>query len=100
VSHRSFVTPFTKQITQGSTLIESFSTSHGVFSTNTRQKRVEKYFGASFLMAKVFNHAVTGNTESTHSKVLVHDFASFEVGVIEMHDTFRFPPEKESTRVG
>jgi hypothetical protein len=94
------VTPFTKQITQGSTLIESFSTSHGVFSTNTRQKRVAKYLGASFLMINVFNHAVAGNDDRTYSKVFVHDFASFEVGVIEMHDTFRFPPEKELTGVG
>ena len=46
-THRSFDTPSMKHTTQGSTLIISFSTSHGTFSTNTRINRVAKYFGAS-----------------------------------------------------
>ena len=41
-------TPSMKQITHGKTLIESFSTSQGMFSTKTRINRVWKYFGASF----------------------------------------------------
>jgi len=46
-AYLSFVTPSIKQITQGSTFMASFSTSHGTFSTNTRIKRVEKYLGAN-----------------------------------------------------
>lgn len=47
-THFSLDMPLTKHITQGRTLIPSFSTNHGTFSTNTRAKRVEKYFAASF----------------------------------------------------
>ena len=46
-AYLSFVTPSTKQIMQGSTFMASFSTSHGTFSTNTRENRVEKYLGAN-----------------------------------------------------
>jgi hypothetical protein len=47
-THRSLDTPSIKHTTHGNTLIISFSTSHGTFSTNTRINRVAKYFGASF----------------------------------------------------
>jgi len=42
----SLETPFTKQTTQGNTLIPSFSTRKGTFSTKTRKNLVLKYFGA------------------------------------------------------
>ena len=47
-TYLSFVTPSTKHMTQGNTLIDSFSTSQGIFSTKTRRKRVLKYLGANF----------------------------------------------------
>ena len=47
-SYLSFVTPLMKHITQGSTLMLSFSTSHGTFSTNTLRNLVGKYLGANF----------------------------------------------------
>jgi len=42
----SLETPFIKQMTQGKTLIPSFSTRKGTFSTKTRKNLVLKYFGA------------------------------------------------------
>ena len=39
-AHLSFVTPSAKTITHGRTLIWSFSTSQGMFSTKTRKNRV------------------------------------------------------------
>ena len=42
----SLETPFIKQMTQGKTLICSFSTRNGTFSTKTRKNLVLKYFGA------------------------------------------------------
>jgi hypothetical protein len=51
-TYLSFVTPSTKQMTQGNTLMDNFSTSQGMFSTNTRKKRVLKYLGANFWMEK------------------------------------------------
>jgi hypothetical protein len=42
----SLETPFIKQMTQGNTLIPSFSTRKGTFSTKTRKNLVLKYFGA------------------------------------------------------
>lgn len=43
----SLAIPLMKHITQGRTLISNFSTNQGIFSTNTRKKRVLKYLGAS-----------------------------------------------------
>jgi len=40
LAYLSFVTPSTKHITHGRTLIANFSTSQGVFSTKTRMNRV------------------------------------------------------------
>jgi hypothetical protein len=43
----SFEMPLIKHMTQGKTLISSFSTRKGTFSTKTRKNLVLKYFGAS-----------------------------------------------------
>jgi hypothetical protein len=43
----SFEMPLIKHTTQGKTLIPSFSTRKGTFSTKTRKNLVLKYFGAS-----------------------------------------------------
>jgi acyl-CoA thioesterase len=79
--------PSTKHITQGSTLISNFSTNQGTFSTKTRKNRVEKYFGASFCAQMVNEITNATKREAAYSKVFIHDFASLEVRMVEMHHT-------------
>lgn len=88
-THLSFATPFTKMITHGSTLICSFSTSQGMFSTKTRTNRVLAYLGASFCCKTVVFTTPSRFTRpkvATDLQVFIHDLASLEFWVEEMDD--------------
>jgi hypothetical protein len=54
----SFEMPLIKQTTQGKTLIPSFSTRKGTFSTKTRKNLVLKYFGASASIGLIRHRAL------------------------------------------